>query len=286
MPERGAGMAKKAFTLIELLVVISIIALLLSILMPALRKARKLVQRTVCLSNVKQQGLGLLMYSQEYNDTMPLSAYYGGNRWLWDVSYFTTDVMIASGGDKKIFRCPGNPIDTMRTEYWRYTEVSLAGANPAAVAAVDATPEPATVYGRQWHFRVVSYFYMMEFYNNPTDKVYGRGQTPGLPNVQWVTKTDQMKNLFATPLVTDCTAKYPNGDWTLPKTPGQWSMGTNHMAELDEPWGSNILYADNHAAWRPFQGETAHPNHEHGDWCTYDDVIMHRYTQDAVKFWW
>ena len=282
-------MRKKAFTLIELLVVIAIIAMLLSIVMPALRKARKLAQRTVCLSNVKQQGLGLMLYSNEYNDTMPLSAYYGGNRWLWDVSYFTTDVMIASGGDRNIFRCPGNPIDTLRTEYWRYTEVSLAGANPAAVAAVDATPEPGSDYGvsgRQWHFRVVSYFYMLEHYNNPTAKVYGKVQTPGLPNVQWVTKTSEVKNASGTPLISDCTAKYPSGDWTLPKTAGQWSMGTNHMGKFDEPWGANILYADNHAAWRPFQGETAHPVNEQGGWCACGDVIRHRYTQDAVEFWW
>lgn len=279
-------MRKKAFTLIEILVVISIIALLLSILVPALRKARKQAQRTVCLSNVKQQGLGLLLYSHEYNDTLPLTAYYGGNRWLWDVSYFTTDVMIANGGDKKIFHCPGNKIDTLRTEYWRYVEVLLAGGTSAAVAAVDATPEPSSVYERQWNFRVVSYFYMMDFYDNPTTKVYGRDQIPGLPNVQWVTKTNKVKNPFATPLITDCTAKYPDGYWTLPNIFGQWSMGTNHMDKFDEPWGSNILYVDNHAAWRPFQGETAHPDHEHGPGCTYDNVIMHRYTQDAVEFWW
>lgn len=286
MPEKSVSIRKKAFTLIELLVVIAIIALLLSIVMPALRKARKLAQRSVCLSNVKQQGLGLLIYSNEYNDTMPLTAYYGGNRWLWDVSYFTTDVMIASGGDKKIFHCPGNRIDTLRTEYWRYLEVLLAGGTSAAVAAVDATPEPTTVYDRQWNFRVVSYFYMMEYYNNPTEMVYGRGQTPGLPYVQWVTKINEVKNLSGAPLITDCTAKYPNGDWTLPEIDGQWSMGTNHMDKFDEPWGANILYVDNHAAWRPFQGEMAHPVNEQGTWCTCGNVLRHRYTQDAVEFWW
>ncbi|MCF7957301.1 MAG: DUF1559 domain-containing protein [Phycisphaerae bacterium] len=277
-------MRKKAFTLIELLVVISIIALLVAILMPALGKAREQARRTLCLSNLKQQGIGLLMYSHDNNDAMPLTAYYGGNRWLWDVSYFTTDVMISSGGDKKIFHCPSNKIDTLRTEYWRYTEVSTQGGGAAAVNAVDATAEPTGDNLRQWHFRVVSYFYMMDFLDTPTGNVYGRGQTPGLPGVQWITKTN-VKNPASSPLITDCTAKYPNGQWNLPNRVGQWSMGTNHM-DTSEPAGSNTIYVDNHAAWRPFQGETAHPNHQHTAGCTYDDVIMHRYTQDGVKFWW
>ena len=50
---------KKGFTLIELLVVVSIIALLVSILMPALNKAKELAKLTMCMSNLKQMGLVL-----------------------------------------------------------------------------------------------------------------------------------------------------------------------------------------------------------------------------------
>ena len=57
----------KGFTLVELLVVISIIALLLAILMPALGKAKKQGQTIVCGAHVKQWGLAWMMYAQDYN---------------------------------------------------------------------------------------------------------------------------------------------------------------------------------------------------------------------------
>src|ERR1700728_718732 len=61
----------KAFTLIELLVVIAIIALLAAILFPVFAQAREKARATACLSNLKQMGLGLIMYTQDYDEEMP-----------------------------------------------------------------------------------------------------------------------------------------------------------------------------------------------------------------------
>ncbi len=65
---RGSG----GFTLIELLVVISIIALLIGMLLPALSSARNAARKAVCLSNIRQNGLGMIYYSEEYREWFPV----------------------------------------------------------------------------------------------------------------------------------------------------------------------------------------------------------------------
>ncbi len=70
------------FTLIELLVVISIIALLLSILMPSLGRAKRMAKNVVCLTNLKQWGLIWSMYTNDHNDRFP-------EGWVGDVEEST-----------------------------------------------------------------------------------------------------------------------------------------------------------------------------------------------------
>ena len=62
---------RRGFTLIELLVVIAIIAILAAILFPVLARAREKAKQASCLSNLKQLGLGLVMYVSDHDDTFP-----------------------------------------------------------------------------------------------------------------------------------------------------------------------------------------------------------------------
>ena len=81
----AAAKPKKGFTLIELLVVIAIIAILAAILFPVFARARENARRASCLSNTKQLGLGVLQYTQDYDEKLPssydLSGDEGRNWW-------------------------------------------------------------------------------------------------------------------------------------------------------------------------------------------------------------
>ncbi len=67
--------SRNGFTLIELLVVIAIIAILAAILFPVFAQARAKARQTACLSNVKQIGLGMMMYTQDYDECYTVDAF-------------------------------------------------------------------------------------------------------------------------------------------------------------------------------------------------------------------
>src|SRR5690349_23940222 len=67
---------RRAFTLVELLVVIGIIAVLVSILLPSLNRAREAANQTKCLSNLRQLGLAFVMYVNESKGKFPYTGRY------------------------------------------------------------------------------------------------------------------------------------------------------------------------------------------------------------------
>ena len=101
------------FTLIELLVVIAIIAILAAILFPVFAQARESARATSCLSNMKQIGLSLRMYSQDYDETYP-------NIRLLDVDGNLNHGMIWKNvvqvyiKNKGVWGCPSNPATTFK----------------------------------------------------------------------------------------------------------------------------------------------------------------------------
>ncbi|MBI9016188.1 MAG: prepilin-type N-terminal cleavage/methylation domain-containing protein [Phycisphaerae bacterium] len=114
-------MKRRGFTLIELLVVISIIALLVSILMPALSKARATAQATVCLSNQRQMVTGFKLYTNDSDGKM-MGMEYGANYWFNKIAPYLGDKDFQNNtggvqgteGVMKIGICPTTKVDANR----------------------------------------------------------------------------------------------------------------------------------------------------------------------------
>ncbi|NUQ00589.1 MAG: prepilin-type N-terminal cleavage/methylation domain-containing protein [Armatimonadetes bacterium] len=97
--------ASRGFTLIELLVVIAIIAILAAILFPVFAKAREKARQSSCLSNVKQQALGMIQYAQDYDEQFVLSYYgSGANRlsYMQLIQPYVKSVQIYDCGSQRV----------------------------------------------------------------------------------------------------------------------------------------------------------------------------------------
>lgn len=131
-PLRQRGKARHGFTLVELLVVISIISLLISMLLPALSKARETSRAVQCLSNLRQLGIMFQTYAVSYRDTIvPVAAYTGpglANTWYQQLE---------REGVLYIYQGSGAP-------WW--------DKNPSSIAACPTRPAPPQHVSGLFHY--------------------------------------------------------------------------------------------------------------------------------------
>ena len=172
---------KMNFTLIELLVVISIIAILASLLLPVLHKAREKAQAIACTSNFKQFSTLFFLYTGENQDNIPTDKFGNTRQWLENMEPYIPGYQWGRGRKAAVLTCPVIRSRGMKNEYY-HTDITLNSQASVRCADSDlesnadyrATPDKffrhkrpsATIMGSEYTQEEISGYTVLNRYNH------------------------------------------------------------------------------------------------------------------------